>query len=102
MARPIDPSARRHVVSCRVNDKTRQWLELWRPGGLPADQLADVLERAQQFWSAGPDKFGHTPDPAKPRKPRLTPSIARYAADQGITKTEAMNLAWKAFEEANL
>ena len=98
MARPLDPDARRHPVSCRVNDKTRAWLELWRPGGLPADQLADVLERAQQFWSAGPDRFGHAADPTAPKKPRLTPAIARYATAQGITKAEAMNAAWKAFE----
>ena len=83
-----------------MNDDTRKWLELWRPDGLAADQLADVLERAVKCWPEGPDKFGHRPDPDKAPKPRLTPRIARYAATQGITKAEAMNRAWKAFEAA--
>ena len=100
MARPIDPSAKRNVVTCRVDDKTKEWLSLWRPGSETATQLADVIERARQFWPQGPDKFGREPDPTKPPKPRLTPRIARYAAAQGISKSEAMNRAWKAFEAA--
>lgn len=89
MARPLDPDAKRHVVSCRVNDKTRQWLELWRPGGIPADQLSDVLERAQQFWAAGPDKFGHAGKAKKRTRPIVTPRLKAYAEKQGIEPKDA-------------
>lgn len=97
MARPIEPDARRHAVATRVNDKTRQWLELWRPGGTAADQIGDVLDRAQQFWPCGPEQFGHGRKAGEPAKPRTTPAISRWATAHGISKAEATNMAWEAF-----
>ena len=34
-----------------------EWLDLWLPGGSPSAQMAEVVERSQKFWSAGPGKF---------------------------------------------
>lgn len=100
MARPLDPTAKRNVITTRVDDDTKGWLGLWRPNSEASTQLADVIERARKFWPQGPDKFGRDADLAAPRKERLTPAVSRYATAQGISKSEALNRAWKAFEAA--
>ncbi len=97
--RPKDPNALQ-LVSIRLHPTNHvAYLELWRPGGEIGDQVRDVIEFAQKFRPEGPEAFGHRPDPTKPPRPRLTPRVSRYAREHGISKAEAMNLAWTAFEE---
>ena len=66
----------------------------------PGHLIRAALEELRTMKPAGPHAFGHQRDPNKPRTQPLTPKAALYAAREGITRSEALNLAWAAFEAA--
>ena len=100
MARPLDPTARRHPVSTRLNDTEMEWLKTWRPTGLPADQLRDVIEWSIKWWAGGREKRQKATEADQPSatKVRTTAAIAREAKRQGKSKAQFTNELWQLYQ----
>lgn len=103
-AKPLPPEQK--MVAYKISATPADWeyLGLFLPADVspaqrtPGHLFRAGLERLRLHCPNGPDKPFYVPDPAAPKKPRLTPSVARYAARQGISRAEAMNRAWAVFE----
>lgn len=54
--RPCSKNPQRYKT-VGITEEQWQWLERWRPGGSPSDQLRELLDRAMKFWPGGPAVF---------------------------------------------
>lgn len=91
MARTKDPDSQVYV---KVGLRPKQWAHVmgWKPGDTSETRnLCELVDRSMKMFPEGPGKFGHLPDPDKPRTRRRIPgAVAQFAARQGVSRNDAL------------